>query len=162
MKNKTENKKTNIKKILIDMLIIIVAISFLLGQLIFKSKQTAEVLFIILIIITSLEQLITMIKNIYKQKNIGYKLLNIIGSLVNISLLFSIFMNIFMESSEKIYELLITIGSFIVIGIAIFYSVRALVKLIKNKNNLFNNVGISLIGFMDIFALIMCIIKMAI
>ena len=52
MEKNKENNKVNIKKILIDMIIIITAISFLLAQLIFKSKQTAEVLFIILIILT--------------------------------------------------------------------------------------------------------------
>lgn len=160
-KNKEANK-VSIKKILIDMMIIITAISFLLEQLIFKSKQTAEVLFIILIILTSLELLITMAKNTYKEKNIGLKIFNIVGSLVNVTLLFSIFMNILMEKEEKIYELLITIGSLIVIALTLFYSIRALVRLIKNKNNLFNNVGTSLIGIMDVVALIMCIIKILI
>ena len=160
-KNKEANK-VSIKKILIDMMIIIIAISFLLEQLIFKSKQTAEVLFIILIILTSLELLITMAKNAYKEKNTGLKIFNIVGSLVNVTLLFSIFMNILMEKEEKIYELLITIGSLIVIALTLFYSIRALVRLIKNKNNLLNNVGTSLIGIMDVVALIMCIIKILI
>ena len=90
------------------------------------------------------------------------KIFNIVGSLVNVTLLFSIFMNILMEKEEKIYELLITIGSLIVIALTLFYSIRALVRLIKNKNNLLNNVGTSLIGIMDVVALIMCIIKILI
>ena len=159
---KTETKQTyniNVKKMLIDIFIIVIAITYLLSLLIFKNTNSSLVLYIALIIIMNFELFINSLKKISKKDKVINKILYILIFIITLVTLFSIFMYFIMKKTN-IYNYIMFIGSILSAVITLIYGIIALKNLITTKKNLLKNTSLPLISFISFATFIMCLIKL--
>ena len=124
-------KDTKIEnKMIIEILIIAIALCFLEYELLLKIKNK-EILLIILSIITSLELIIKLIKDIsLKNDKLIFKIIRIFMFIINILVLFSLFYN-FVINKNIILNYIFKSG--VVINI-IYLLIKGILKLIDIKH----------------------------
>lgn len=149
-----KEKNINNNKIIIEIIIIPLCISYLFYLLLGNFNNTLLISIIILSIM-NLELLIKNIKevSIYKDKNNKYKILFIIYNIIS---LFISFMTIYKEIN-KIYFI-------ITLSISIIYflinGILTLIKISKTKDKLYKLTKKALLSLFSFFINIVCLIKL--
>ncbi len=151
---KTKEKSVNNNKIILEIIIIPLCISYLFYMLLGNFNNTL-LISIIIISIMNLELLIKYIKevNIYKSKYNIYKILFII---FNITSLFISFITIY-KNINKIYFIISSIISliyFLVVGI------KKLITISKTRDKLYKLTKSALLSLLCFFIIITCLIKL--
>lgn len=158
MKDKQNKVLINPNKMIIEIFIIALALSYLMSLVI--NKKTALVFYLLVCAITIFETFINYIKRSFKHNEKSKnRIFYIIICVVSILLLFSIFMKYIINNSLYIFSFLNKYMGILIIIYLVFISIKCF-KQLKTKKNLLNNTIIPILSIIAIIVILICYMNM--